>query len=508
MNKNTEKYLNDLIIKTIKNEVVYIENNVYEKDQKVLNELIKLGHISINPVLSQDVIPKGVSATQKKKIIENAINNPILYHKIILDPDIAHKMGIKRLNNKNIKGGHDQIIFSLINFLKKNEDFLFFSNFEIKTKFGISRPDLYVMPNKDDISEIIPICYEIKHSHNDFMSDVKQPNKRASYLEISPQLYYVCPCGVIKPEELPQEAGLIYMDNNGHFEIIINAPVNKGWKENFNISLFNTLIRHKSNENIDFFISEKATINNTIEYGDFNSLCSNGDLILLSKNNIHILDRFSMYPSAKTFRELSLLTESYGAVYDLLGLGILKISHKKAWIYGDNSECNVFELTELGKKLTTELKKANAEKINNFNINERLIHKKFSFNKIKYKGKKLFDFYIMNKDKNMEKLLLTGFIKVKNKEDLTSVLNDKNKMELLEGFCQKLAFVNFENNIAKNEVPSEYSLFQKDKYYFTSDKYPRKEVKRGKKRNIENVNENIFLYLLKEEYFNRQCFIF
>lgn len=132
MNKNTEKYLNDLIIKTIKNEVVYIENNVYEKDQKVLNELIKLGHISINPVLSQNVIPKGVSATQKKKIIENAINNPILYHKIILDPDIAHKMGIKRLNNKNIKGGHDQIIFSLINFLKKNEDFLFFSNFEIK----------------------------------------------------------------------------------------------------------------------------------------------------------------------------------------------------------------------------------------------------------------------------------------------------------------------------------------------------------------------------------------
>lgn len=508
MNKETEKYLHDLIIRTIKNEVVYIEQNNYEKDKDILNNLLKMGYIYINPVLSQEIIPRGISPTQKAKIIENAKNNPILYHKVIVDSDIVYQIAKKRLNNKNIKGGHDQIIFSLINFLKKDDDLLFFSNFEIKTHFGISRPDLYVMKNKENISEIIPVCYEIKHSHSDFMSDVKQPNKRSSYLEISPQLYYVCPTGVIRPEEVPNEAGLIYMDYNGNFDIIIDAPINDGWQKNFNISLLNTLIRHKSNENIDFFISEKATINNKIEYGDFNSLCSNGDLILLGKNNIHILDKFSIYPDAKTFRELSLLPESYGAVYDLIGLNIIKTSHKKTWFYGENSYCNVFELTDLGKKLTTELKKANIEKINNFNIMERMGHKKFSFNSINYKGKKLFDFYIMNKEKKMDKLLLTGFIKVKNKESLDFILNNKEKMELLNSFCQKLAFVNFENNINKKDVPVEYSLFQPDKYNSSSYKYPRKEIKRGKKKDISSVNENIFLCLLKEEYFNRQCFIF
>lgn len=507
MNKNSEKYLKELIERAIKEEIVYIVDEKYKKDEKILNELLKEGFISIYPISSQQVIPRGVSPNERDKILEERKKNSILYYKIIINKDIISKISRERLNNKNIKGGHDQIIFSLINFLKKKNNFLFFSNFEIKTKFGISRPDLYVIPNKENVSDIVPICYEIKHSHNDFMSDVKQPNKRSSYLEISPQLYYVCPVDVIKPHEIPAEAGLIYMDKNENFDVIVNAPIHNQWVNNFNISLLNTLIRHKSNENIDFFISENATIKNKVRNGDFNSLCSNKNLILMSKNNLHVLDRFAYSQSDKTFRDFSLLYESYGAVYDLLGLNIINIEHVKREYFSLNNYSNVFRLTEVGKKLITEIKDNN-KNINYFRINDRITHKKFSFHEIKYKGEKIFDFYMMNKEKKMDKLLLTGFIKVKNEKELSLILNNKSRLEFLKRFCQKLAFVNFENNIDKKLIPAEYSLFQADKYNSTSHVYPRKEVKRGKKEDIENVDINIFLCLLKDEYFNRQCFIF
>lgn len=55
--------------------------------------------------------------------------------------------------------------------------------------------------------------YEIKTSRSDFLGD----KKWKEYLEYCGKFYFVCPAGMIKPEELDKEIGLIYIDK-GHIQ--------------------------------------------------------------------------------------------------------------------------------------------------------------------------------------------------------------------------------------------------------------------------------------------------
>lgn len=55
------------------------------------------------------------------------------------------------------------------------------------------------------------LCYEIKVSRPDFLSD----KKYKKYLPLCDKFYFVCPWGVIKLEELPENAGLIYITKTG-----------------------------------------------------------------------------------------------------------------------------------------------------------------------------------------------------------------------------------------------------------------------------------------------------
>lgn len=58
-----------------------------------------------------------------------------------------------------------------------------------------------------------PACigYEIKVNRSDFLQDEKWPN----YLKYCNEFYFVCPSGLIYPEELPHDVGLYYVSKNG-----------------------------------------------------------------------------------------------------------------------------------------------------------------------------------------------------------------------------------------------------------------------------------------------------
>jgi len=66
------------------------------------------------------------------------------------------------------------------------------------------RLDAWVM--KKSWSPITMLGYEIKQSRSDFLQD----NKWQAYLPCCHQLYFVCPKGIIQPEELPQDVGLLW----------------------------------------------------------------------------------------------------------------------------------------------------------------------------------------------------------------------------------------------------------------------------------------------------------
>jgi hypothetical protein len=67
------------------------------------------------------------------------------------------------------------------------------------------RMDAWVM--KKSWSKPLTIVYEVKVSRSDFLSD----DKWKFYLPYCNEFYFVCPAGLIKPEELPPEAGLLYV---------------------------------------------------------------------------------------------------------------------------------------------------------------------------------------------------------------------------------------------------------------------------------------------------------
>lgn len=64
---------------------------------------------------------------------------------------------------------------------------------------------------------------EVKTSHNDFLNDRKKECRQDEYRDMQCGNYrwYLCPEGVIKPEEIPEGWGLLYWNNGVR---IVSAP--------------------------------------------------------------------------------------------------------------------------------------------------------------------------------------------------------------------------------------------------------------------------------------------
>jgi hypothetical protein len=53
------------------------------------------------------------------------------------------------------------------------------------------------------------VCYEVKTSRADFLTELKQPLKRRIGMRYSNEFYFVTPAGLINTAEIPAECGLI-----------------------------------------------------------------------------------------------------------------------------------------------------------------------------------------------------------------------------------------------------------------------------------------------------------
>jgi len=68
------------------------------------------------------------------------------------------------------------------------------------------------------------IVYEIKRTRSDFLNELKKPFKRHPALMFSNQFYFLTPVDLIQVKELPQEAGLIEIDEQGKWLEKAKAP--------------------------------------------------------------------------------------------------------------------------------------------------------------------------------------------------------------------------------------------------------------------------------------------
>jgi hypothetical protein len=53
------------------------------------------------------------------------------------------------------------------------------------------------------------VCYEVKVSRADFLTELKHPLKRRIGMRYSNEFYFVTPAGLVLPEEIPPECGLV-----------------------------------------------------------------------------------------------------------------------------------------------------------------------------------------------------------------------------------------------------------------------------------------------------------
>lgn len=82
--------------------------------------------------------------------------------------------------------------------------------------YGAENPDVYAFNGCE--STII----EVKTSHNDFLADQKKFSRTNPEFAMGNFRYYLCPEGIISPDELPENWGLLYY-NNGKIRKVVNA---------------------------------------------------------------------------------------------------------------------------------------------------------------------------------------------------------------------------------------------------------------------------------------------
>ncbi|KKL54342.1 hypothetical protein LCGC14_2266380 [marine sediment metagenome] len=69
----------------------------------------------------------------------------------------------------------------------------------------------------------VKVAYEVKISRGDFLAELKNPDKREPFLRFSNQFFFVAPVGLINPEEVPEECGLIEIHGDSFAKVKVKA---------------------------------------------------------------------------------------------------------------------------------------------------------------------------------------------------------------------------------------------------------------------------------------------
>ncbi len=86
-------------------------------------------------------------------------------------------------------------------------------------RWCIARPDVFSIRNTSIQDYVDPIVHEIKVVRADLLGDLRRPEKRAAYLDLGGECWYVLGCDakgrpIAAEDEVPQECGVMVMENS------------------------------------------------------------------------------------------------------------------------------------------------------------------------------------------------------------------------------------------------------------------------------------------------------
>ena len=76
-------------------------------------------------------------------------------------------------------------------------------------RWAIAVPDVFSIRHTTREDLVEPIVHEIKVRRADLLSDLRRADKRAAYLALSSQCWYVLKAGIAEPEEVPEAFGVM-----------------------------------------------------------------------------------------------------------------------------------------------------------------------------------------------------------------------------------------------------------------------------------------------------------
>lgn len=75
--------------------------------------------------------------------------------------------------------------------------------------WSMAMPDVYSVRHTSVEAYLIPIVHEVKVHRSDLLSDLRSTTKRAAYLQLGSECWYVIRAGIAEPDEIPAECGVI-----------------------------------------------------------------------------------------------------------------------------------------------------------------------------------------------------------------------------------------------------------------------------------------------------------
>jgi hypothetical protein len=90
--------------------------------------------------------------------------------------------------------------------------------------WGVAIPDVFSIRNSTVEAYLEPVVHEIKVRRADLLSDLKREGKRAAYLALSSQCWYVLKAGIAEPQEIPEPCGVMLAHDDGELEVARPAP--------------------------------------------------------------------------------------------------------------------------------------------------------------------------------------------------------------------------------------------------------------------------------------------
>ncbi|RZI77939.1 MAG: hypothetical protein EOP80_03005 [Variovorax sp.] len=97
-----------------------------------------------------------------------------------------------------------------------------------KPRWCIARPDVFSIRNTSVEAYAHPVVHEIKVSRADLLGDLKKPDKRAAYLDLGGECWYVLGndargrC-IARPDEVPEGCGVLVQDEGGRLVVARTA---------------------------------------------------------------------------------------------------------------------------------------------------------------------------------------------------------------------------------------------------------------------------------------------